>query len=169
MVLEKADLPAAELKSLQDRVAAFGEALESQKSSQELVLSATDINALIAQDPNFKEAKDKLFVIIDDDRIKGKVSWPLQDIGPLKLQGRYLNGEATFKVSLQDGVLGVFLDGMVVKGKPLPPALLSHFKVTNLAEGAQRDPQAAAKLQKFDSIKIENGKVILKNKVQPQP
>ena len=56
----------------------------------ELVLNATDLNVLIGENPDLK---GKLFVEFDDDQVKGKVSMPLPDIGPLKLKGRYLNGQ----------------------------------------------------------------------------
>jgi len=167
--LERVEVSSAELKALQQRVAAFQEALQGQKTSQELILTAHEINALISNDPNLKELRDKLLVSIEGDAIRGKVSWPLPDWGPFRLKGRYLNGDVAFRVSLQDGRLGVFLDDIQVKGQPLPKPLLSQFKTENLAEGIQRDPKNAAEIQKFDTIKIENGKLILRNKASESP
>ena len=167
--LERVEVSSAELKALQQRVAAFQEALQGQKTFQELVLTDHDINALIGNDPNLKEFRDKLLVSIEGDAIRGKVSWPLPDWGPLRLKGRYLNGDVAFRVSLQDGHLGVFINDIQVKGQPLPKPLLSQFKTQNLAEGIQQDPASAAEIQKFDTIKIENGKLILRNKPKESP
>jgi hypothetical protein len=108
--LERVEVSSAELKALQQRVAGFQEALQGQKTAQELVLTAHEINALISHDPSLKELRDKLLVNIEGDAIRGKVSWPLPDWGPLRLKGRYLNGDVAFRVSLQDGHLGVFVD-----------------------------------------------------------
>lgn len=164
--LERVEVSAAELKALQQRVAVFQEALQGQKTAQELVLTDHDINALIGNDPNLKEFRDKLLVTIEGETIRGKVSWPLPDVGPFKLKGRYLNGDVAFKVSLQDRHLGVFIEDLKVKGQPVPGLVLSRFKTENLAEGMQRDPATAAEIEKFDTIKIENGKLILRNRPQ---
>ena len=163
--LERVDVSPAELRSIQERLTAFQEALRSGKTAQELVLTAHDINALIASDPSLKELKDKLFVTIEGDTIKGQVSWPLDNWGPLKLKGRYLNGEVAFRVSLENGRLGIYINDIRVKGQPVPGVLGSSFKDQNLAEDFQKDPDMAAEIRKFDSIKVEDGKVILRNKV----
>lgn len=165
--LETVTLPPAQMSVLRDRVAAFGQALQNLATSQELVLTAEEINALIGSDPSFKAFKGQLLVVISGDQIKGKVSLPLPDIGPLKLKGRYLNGEAGFRVSLVSGELDVHLDNVIVKGQPLPAAIMAELKKNNLAAEFQKNPQNAANLEKFDSIQIKDGKLILRNKGKP--
>jgi hypothetical protein len=165
--LEKVEVTPAELKAIEQRVATFQQALENQSQAQELTLSVQEINALIANAPSFKALKDKLFVSIDGNRIRGQVSWPLDDIGKFKLKGRYLNGEVAFRLSLANGRLGVYVDDLKVKGQPLPATLLTVFRGQNLAEGMQNDPETAARIQKFDSIKVEDGKLTLRNKAKP--
>ena len=93
--LDTVTLPPAQMSVLRDRVAVFGQALQNQSTPQELILTAEEINALIGSDPSYKAFKGLFLVQIPGDQIKGKLSLPLQDIGPLKLKGRYLNGEAT--------------------------------------------------------------------------
>ena len=163
-LFEKVEMPAADLTELRQRVAAFGEALESQKEGRELVLSAADINALLANEPAYREFKDRFFVAIDGDRIKGRLSLPLQDVWRLRLKGRYLNGEAGLKVSLENGVLVVTLEQVSVKGKPLPGPLLAELKKQNLAQDILRNPKQAELFRKFDSIQIKDGMVILRNR-----
>jgi len=164
--IEKVEISPAELAALNQRVASFAAALQNQQAGQELVLSADDINALIATDSNFKDLKDKLFVIIDGDRLKGKISLPLDNIGPLKLRGRYLNGLAGFNVSLEGTNLSVRIDTVEVKGKPLPAPVLSEFQKQNFARDLQRDPETARTLQKFDRIQVRDGTLVLKNRVK---
>ena len=78
-----------------------------------------------------------------------------------------LNGVATFKASLENGALMVALDDLEVKGKPLPARILAQFKNQNLAQNAQRDPATAQAIQKFESIRVKDGSIILKNKTKP--
>src|SRR5258706_958516 len=93
-LIEKSEYSVAQMDALKARLAVFQQALDKGDVSTELVLSAEDLNALIDQEP---QLQGRLFVQIDVDAVKGEVSLPLKNIGPLKLQGRYLNGTATFK------------------------------------------------------------------------
>ena len=164
--IEKVELSPSELNELKQRMGTFAQALQSQQSAQELVLTARDINALIATESNLSHLKDRLFVMIDDDRITGKISWPLENIGPLKLKGRFLNGVAAFNVSLEGTNLNVRIDSIEVKGKPLPPSVLAEFQKQNFAEDIRGDPEAAEALRKFDRIQVQDGAVVLKNRVK---
>jgi hypothetical protein len=158
--VEKVEYLPAKMQALRAQLTDFMNALERGTNEVELVLTADDLNALIAQE---KGIQGRLFVRIDD-RIKGELSLPLEDIGPLKLKGRYLNGAVTFKVALANGALDVRLDDVTVKGKPLPGMLSSEFKNRNLAQNFQNDPQTATNLAKLESVQITNGTVILRNK-----
>jgi hypothetical protein len=89
----------------------------------------------------------------------------LPDLGPFKLKGRYLNGTAAFKVMLENGSLDIRLQEVLAKGKPLPGIFFNELKKQNLAKDAQQDPKTAANIQKFESIRITNSTVILRNKV----
>ena len=165
--IERVEIPAPQLSDLQQRVAAFTTALEKQDVSRELSLSADDINALIASTPAFQYWKDKLHVLIEGDRLKGQVSMPLKDIGLLKLNSRYLNGMASFKVSLDNGRLQVKLEEVAVKGRPLPGPVITEIKKQNLADNFQGDPETAARIEKFESIRVQDGKLILKSRAKP--
>ena len=133
-------------------MANFKTALDQQQTAQELSLSAADLNALIWHDPMFKGVKGKLFVMLEGEQIKGKVSVPLDNFGPFKLKGRYLNGTAAFNVSLQNGFLLVRLAEMEVKGKPLPAPVLTQLKSENLAQNTQQDPDTAKTIEDRKSV-----------------
>ncbi len=166
--IESVEVPADQMKSLQERVARFASALDKQQQ-EELVLTADDINALIGGDPSFKDARNRLFVRIEGDKVRGKVSWPLPDMGPLKLKGRFINGDATFNVALTNGTLFVGVLDVAVKGKTLPPQLTAALRQENLAREVMKNPQTAAKFEKFDRIEVKDGKVILRTKSATQP
>lgn len=158
--LEKVEYPAAQMDELKGRLQAFKKALDDGKESAELVLTADDLNALISREP---QLKGKLFVRIDDDKLKGEISMPLPDIGVLKLKGRYLNGTAAFRVVLSAGLLDVRLDEVLVEKKPLPAVILKELKAQNLAQQYQADPRIVADIAKFESIQITNGGVCLRS------
>jgi len=67
----------------------------------------------------------------------------------LKLNGRFLNGVASFKVSLDDGRLQVKLEEVAVKGRPLPGPVLAEIKKQNLADNFKQDPETAGRIEKF--------------------
>ena len=163
MQLEKADVSPAKLEALQNRIKDFRDATANRTAPQELVLTADDINTLLANQPDLSDLADKVFVIIEDDQMKAKISWPLPDMGPLKLKGRYLNGIGTFKVSLTKGDLDVRLQDVEVKGKPIPPQILQELRKQDFGEEIQRDQQGAAAIRQIDSVEIKDGKVIIRS------
>ncbi len=164
--IEKVEYTRAQTDAMQARLASFQQALDGGTNLLELVLTADDLNALISTQ---RELKDKLFVRIDGDQVRGEVSMPLSDLGPLKLKGRYLNAAVTLKVALANGALDVRLQDAQVKGKPLPSMILNEFKKNNLALEFQKDPKAAADIAKFETVQVTNSAVILRNKVNAPP
>ena len=168
VIIESVEVRPDQLRGLQDRVSKFVGGLGGAQA-EELVLTAEDINALIAGDASFKDARNRLFVRIEGDKVRGKVSWPLQDMGPLKLKGRYINGEAALNVALTNGTLWVGLLDMTVKGKSLPPEFTTALRQENLAKEVMNDPKVAEKFAKFDRIEVKDGKLILRNKPAAKP
>ena len=160
VLLEKVEYSAAEMDALKARLQTFKKALDDGKESAELVLTADDLNALLSLEA---QLRGKLFVRIEDDKLKGEISMPLPDVGPLRLKGRYLNGAAVFRVALEASVLDVRLADVLVQNKPLPAMILRELKGRNLAQEFQTDPRTAADIAKFESIQVTNGAVRLRN------
>src|SRR5262245_28894942 len=69
-----------DLRSLQDRVESFQQALRQEQQVPPLSLSADEINALIENMPAARQIKSHLFFSIQDDLLKASVSLPLSDI-----------------------------------------------------------------------------------------
>jgi len=162
--IQKGEIAPADLTALQARVERFEAALQNPKEQQELILTADDINALIANNPEFKSLAGKVYVMIEGDQVRSQVSVPLKDIGPLKFKGRYLNGVATIGLGLENGKLRITLQDVQVKGQSLPATIMTELKKQNWARDVQNDRGAANAIKKFESIKVEDGKVILKSK-----
>lgn len=164
MELPRVEVTDAEYEALQQRLTSFKAGLEKGESAQTLTLSEQDINALVARSQDLKQLRDKVYVSVEGDQIKGQVSWPLDETGFRWLKGRYLNGAVTFNVSLEDGELKVIADSVEVMGKKLPEQAMTELRKENLAAEAANDPDVAESISKFDSIKIEDGKVVVKSR-----
>jgi hypothetical protein len=143
---------------VKNRWDSFRKAVNAGTASEPLVLTSDDLNALIEQNP---ELKGKIYVSVEGDEVKGKVSFPLGEFMPY-LKGRYLNGEADLKASLFDGELIVHLDGLEVNGKKVSEEFMRELRKQNVAKDAAKDKDFSAVLRKLESFEIKDGKIVLK-------
>ena len=162
LALAQVNLPTVELKALQARVEAFQKAVQAGAAAAPLVLSETEINALISHDPSFSGLKNRVNVALEGDQVKGQVSIPLENLGWSLFRGRYLNGTAAFKVSLSNGVLIVTLQSLRVKGEDLPAQFLAQLQKQNLAKNLYDDPKSAEVMRNLESVEVKDGQVTLK-------
>jgi len=159
--LPQVQLPPGELERVKRQVDEFRLAIQENRSASPLSLTGDEINALIANDPAFQALKGKVNVSIEGDRVKGQVSLPMDQIGLPRFRGRYLNGTATFALSLQNGALRIEPDQVLVKGKPLPAVYLDAIRKQDLAGNVNNNPSAATALSRLQSIRIEDGKLVI--------
>jgi len=163
---QPAELPAVELAEgkvgeVEERFEVFKQAFEAGEQAA-LELTAEDINALIASEP---ELANKVRISIEGDEIKAQVSIPLDKLlADLGIKGRYLNGAASVQVAMKDGVLEAYIQSLEVKGKPLPEQFMAELRKENIAKDMNQDPEAAEKLERFDSLEVKDGKLILRAK-----
>ena len=168
MKLPVVQMPTAEYAELDKRVTAFNDALASQKATPPLVLTGDEINALMVNNPAWQQLKGKLYVMIEGDQIKGQVSMPMDDglaqlPGLSKLKGRFLNGSASLKISLQDGTLFVTMQSLQVKGQSPPENIMAQLRARNLAQNVYNDPKNAETIRKLESIEVKDGKITIKS------
>ncbi len=158
---EPADIPKIEktkeeADAVKKRIEDFKSALERNEVQEPFVLTADDINTMISTENEFK---GKMFVTIADGEISAQASIPTDMIPGGK--GRYFNGKVSLKASLENGVLIVTLDEAEVNGESIPSQILEAIRKENLAKDAYKDPKSAEFLRKFESLTIENDKIIL--------
>jgi hypothetical protein len=151
----------SEIKSLHERIDAFNKALKEHRPAEPLILTADDINAWIATSPGGQSATGKVYVTIEGDQLKGQISLPLEQLGLGIFTNRYLNGTATLKLSVGRGALHLTVQEITVKGKSPPSVYMEQIRQTDLARNAANDPETKASLDRFEEIKIENGKLII--------
>lgn len=150
-----------EADALLERVRIFKNAL-ADGTADPLVIGAGELNTLIAFSPDFKDLKGKAYITIEDDRLRGQISLPLDQIPLVGAKGRYLNGEAALKASLENGVLVVTLDALRVKGKDAPAELLAALRKENLARDVYRNADTARILGLLESITIKDDKLTIR-------
>jgi hypothetical protein len=162
--LPKLEMPAEQRQAVKERFESFKKAVDDGTPIEPLVLTSDDLNALISEN---EDLKGTIYVTVDGDEVKGKVSWPLDKLGIGMVRGRYLNGEADLKASLQNGVLIVTLDSIEVNGKKPPEEFLQSLRQQNLAKDMYKDEKNAAMIRKFESLEIKDGKITIKVRAKP--
>jgi hypothetical protein len=166
--LPKVEMPAEQRQALKDRVEVFRKAVDSGTPAEPLVLTSDDLNALIEED---EELKGKIHAKIEGNEVKGLVSIPLDLLGQVPFlsmfRGRYLNGEADLKASLEDGVLIVTLDAIEVNGKKVPEEFMINVRQQNLAKDVYKNPKQAERLRKLERLEIKDGKIIVRVRAKP--
>ena len=164
--LPKVELPAEERKSLEERVESFRKAIDNGDQIDPLVLTGDDINAWIE---SHTELKGKIYVSLEGDKVKAKISLPLSDIVDIGMtRGRYLNGEAELKASLEDGIPIVTIETFEVNGKKPPETFLAQLRRENLVKDMYRNPENAAKLRRLESVEIKDGRMIIKARAKKE-
>lgn len=162
MPIEKASTSPEKVKGIQKRIDAFREAVTTQSTPQELVLTTDEINTLLAGQPDLQSMADRVSVFTENGQLKGKLSWPLDQFG---LKGRYFNGTGTFKIAVDRGDLDLRLDNVETQsGKPLPDAFLQQLRQHDFADDLQRDAQAAAALRYVDSVQVQDDRIVIRSK-----
>jgi hypothetical protein len=119
------------------------------------------LNALIETDPAFGALKNHLFVSITNAQLGAQISFPAEDLGLVKLRGRYVNATGIFHVAIVTNELQITAESLSVRGEPLPRNIMKEVAAENLADRFNRDPKAAAGLKKIQSIEVKDGKLIV--------
>lgn len=157
--LPQVNVAPEKVEEIKNRWKRFGDDLKAGKPTEPLVLTSDDINALIQQDPNFR---GHVYVTIENGKLKGQLSMPLDKLNIPGLSGRYLNGTGEFKASMKNGVLIVTLDSLTVNGKSPSPNVMQGLRQTNWAQNLYDKPENAEAVRNLESVEIQDGKVILK-------
>lgn len=154
-------LSPAQIEAVQHRVDAFRDALRTDRTPPPLELTGEEVDALLEHDPDFKALRGRLFVTFEGDQVQGLISIPMDQLGLPLFRGRYLNGTATFTISFQNGILGIFARNVLVKGKPLPAVYMDRIRAENLAAQANENPRTSVALNRLRSIEVKDGKLVI--------
>ncbi|MCB1086261.1 MAG: hypothetical protein KDM63_04395 [Verrucomicrobiae bacterium] len=160
LVFQAPEADSAEIESLMLRANTFGDAMKSGTDAPSLELTARDINLLIHHHPDWKEMANRAEVVIEGDQLTAQISLPLDEMSKV-LKGRFLNGKATIRLVLANGILEGYLDDLEVANQKLPPELMSEFKDKNLFDDPSKRPQLEQMTRDFQELKIQGGRLII--------
>lgn len=152
-------MPAAQVEAVQRRVNAFQEALSTGAAVPPLELSSDDLNAIIGAGADFQALKDKVYLRVEGDKLNAQVSVPMAQIGLPMFRGRYLNGQATFAITILDGRLIVSPSAISVKDKALPEVYMQKLRSENLAAAVNQNSNASVVLSHLEKIEVKDGKL----------
>ncbi|MEA2013389.1 MAG: hypothetical protein U9O87_10005 [Verrucomicrobiota bacterium] len=147
-------------KKLTEKIKIFKEDIGNTTSGN-IALNAKEVNSLFTRHEDFKKLKDIAKISFKNNKLLGLISFPLErfDLGIGK--GRYLNGSASFEVSVRDGRLFLYLEEFEVKDKKIPAEIMKKMKSTNLAEDFNRNPEQSKKIKKIKKLYFENEELII--------
>jgi len=156
--------PTADQATVDDvkaRYEAFRNAMGAGQDAEPLVLSGEDVNLLIYHHPDFVTFQGIGKVAMVDDELTTTLSLPTDAMAKLskKFEGRYLNGEATIRLQLNNGQLEVYLVDLKGAGKSIPDMYLTQLQSENLMQNAQTDPEFEKLLRTLEELKVEDGKL----------
>jgi hypothetical protein len=168
MAIPKVECTSADLQAMQKRVETFAKAVDAGKPVPPLVLDERDLNLLAASVPELKPLRDRVYLSIRSNVIRGAISLPLEAI-PVdwlkKFKGRYFNGAVELKASLSNGFFNVTLQSLELKGKSIPETVLSRLRQQNLAKDFYKSQEGMKTLQKLESITVSEGHLVIKPRV----
>ncbi|AMV37756.1 hypothetical protein [Planctomyces sp. SH-PL62] len=177
--LPKLGLTEADRERAVARMTAFRDAVEAGEDVMPLVLTSDDLNALIQESPRLK---DRIYLTLEGDKIRAKVSFPLAEIQDLSFtRGRYLNGEADLKAVVKDGVLSLEFDSMVADGKELPEVVCDTLSQSDIildddddSNDTDEERRVRSFIRRIASLEVEDGQMIVTpesgdKKPEPEP
>jgi len=161
-------LSAPEIDQLRKRVDTFRESVRGGTSTPSLSLSADEINALIANDPDLRALRNRFWVTkLEGNKVFGQLSVLMEDVGIQKFKGRYLNASGTFNLSVRNGVVRLTAEDLAGKGRPLPKFYMDHIRTQNLAQSLKSNPRVLVAMDWIQSIEVRDGKLVITPKEKP--
>jgi hypothetical protein len=126
-------LPEVEMKTLREKLAAFGEAA---KAGTPAVLSLTldEMNAVIqiAPDSGYGSYKDIVHLKKTDpanNRLIADLSMPLRGLESWKVKTRYMIAEGVFLMQVHEEGIDAKLIDVMIPGKTVPPGFVDNLQI----------------------------------------
>ena len=155
---EQPEISEGETRELTNRDDRFRTALASGSDTEPLILTGKEANALICSHPDLADLKAHTRLAIEGDRLTSKVSIPLDNMME-SMRGRYLNGEATIRLSLANGKLRAYIVELQAGGHSVPEFIMEELRKEDIFEDSRTDPEIEAAINTLEEIRIEEGKL----------
>ena len=147
------------MKQLRERFAAFQLGLTTRRGAvQPFELTPEDLDVSVA---NMAGLKDRMHFVVENNQLKAKFCFPMDNPKQSKDKARFLNGEATVKLKLENGFLNASVGSITANGKPLPTWMASRIQKQNLVDFFNRNYDTLEFFQNLDAIEVRDGAVVL--------
>jgi hypothetical protein len=147
----------AQIQSVHERCEDFEQKARAGQAA-ELELTPDDINTLIAAN---QDARGKVFVSIDGDRLRCQASVPLGEF--IGRSGYYFNGDIAVELKNAESVENPQLNRIVVNGESVPSDLLNwKYRSKRLRDYLVEYRNASG----VGTIAIRDGKLILRSRTE---
>ena len=137
------------------------QALEQGKAT-EAVLAGEDVNALLALAPETRAVSRRAAIALEGETAKATLSLPLD--GVEGMEGRYLNGDFTFRLGVQDGKMQIRILSAVANQRRVPQYIIDKLNERDLGQEVARRLGDGSHLQRIDSLVIEGGQLKVRTK-----
>lgn len=137
------------------------QALEQGKAT-EAVLAGEDVNALLALAPETRAVSRRAAIALEGETAKATLSLPLD--GVEGMEGRYLNGDFTFRLGVQDGKMQIRILSAVANQRRVPQYIIDKLNERDLGQEVARRLGGGSHLQRIDSLVIEGGQLKVRTK-----
>lgn len=160
-------IPAPQIEEASRRYDAFKEAMAEGTANGPLVLSETDLNALILHHPDFSGISKSASARMENDLLTVQTSFDLDTI-PIpfpflaeRVKGKFFNGEVTLRFGEVAGRPALYIDDLAVGDQPIPRVVIDSMKTENLLKEIQSDPEMKKLFEKVGGIAIENNNLVI--------
>ena len=131
--------------------------------------TATDINALIANDPDFRSARGRVRVAIADSIVSLDVSAPLKSMKWRAARDRWFNGNIRFGMTFIDDDFSFELKSADANGRRLPSILFTSDFERKFSEGFNESFRSSSAqhrernedLRHIRSLSVQDDKIIV--------
>lgn len=153
--------PEAEVSDAVARFDKFAAAISAGEASEPLLLSESDINALLFHHPSFKAAAGKGIVSIKNNKLTTTVSLSFDDLNiPFQfiaeeVEGRHFNGVATMSIGMSDGRPEVYIEELLFNGAPVPQILTDVIRQEDPMKKLEENSSLRVFVEGIEDIRIE--------------
>lgn len=150
----------AELKSLGSSLAGRLSPEGAPANSDPIEITSRELNMLMGLNPTTDRLRDRFHFEIEGDRVKGQVSIPLREFDVKLFKDRYLNGEATFKLTVANGQIDCRFDTLTINGTEIPDTVRASLSTQNLALKLNENKEATEVFEKIAYVEVKDGKIL---------
>lgn len=178
-----ADIPAftesgGDYQQVQQKLASFQKSID-QNEPAAVHLSATDINSLLAHNPDVARNNVRAYVSLDGSIARLQMSMPSDSIVPGMLKGRYFNIDTSFTVNYDFATKQVLLDPQVLQigDKQLIGPNTTHSSLSgnymksalpafnqSFNQALRKNSGTAEILDRAQTITVQNGELVIETK-----